>query len=1234
MWRMPRNANNTANRYSNYAIQNANNEGIECGSMADFLPNTGGIIDTDVTFNIWIKPEFEYDTSNYQTFYGNLNATTGILLYYWHDANCWRGIIGTGVTLDWIQGPTYTSNEELGQGEWQMHTFIIKKDTAELEYYINGVGIPANPSALVATPSILIDMKIGRRWDLASGEFIGEYTEASVFDYAISTTGVNSQLSLLYDAGVPVNPFAILAKEPVAYWRAGDNARLSTSSVYVPNLSGGGQGVFNLNKADNGVIQMNSADWINETLPASNITVSAWVNPVSWTDVSFRTIVGKYGAGASTQQWRIVAIGADTIRFNIYGKSPFGVTYTVETDDVVIPADKRDGWLNIIWRHAPGVGSNVRFNNEDETALPNLFAKPMIKPLAGSTPNTIGGTMSAGTPAFPWDGELSNIQFFETYLTDEEATEVYNGGRPLMNKPQPQEDNLAGWWKLDAPTSNFHPGISGIAFVASQIGTPDVSGGGDHAYVNPSLSPLVFDCQDLDSANAGGPTYDIDIPISDGIAWTSLKIKGAYDDLVIETDIDLQRGGAFGGAKAQLFYSVDGGAWTSFGIINVGVSDPLGLTNFLTNSPTLSCFDSIQFRAEIGTRTYSADRCRINSIKISNGGNYLYDEDFSSQSGVGWNNNVYVPANNEVFVEDYWDINDSRSAYPQSFNFDGVAPHVAIASSASLEITGAISISFWFNSKTSTGGIITKAPSGSYFGLPADKVYSVGILSNTMYFQLSDGVSANNAQHNVVSYLDGRWHHAVATWDGNIGATALKLYIDGAQVSTGNGTIAAIQNVPDDVVISSTSGTYDYTGLLSNLQVWNSEIPATGGDSVVTLYNKGVPPTTAIASANLVGWWKLDGTETFDYTTLKWTIDDASGNSNTGVSSGMGLAALSNDNVSTNNGISENVPQGALQKSNVANTQAYSNYSFNFDAASSDGFKIAYVTGSPLRPTNLELETIGFSVSAWINVDTSVAAGCGIWQNDGYDGASPINYGGLFLAINQTGIVNVGYNTGGGIGAAFRKNYLSTAILSTNTWHHLVVVYRGIDTNPLLYVDGVEYTSGWGTTGTGAVLGYTPLGYGTIGIVRDGISACEGQISNIALFNATLSAQDAQIIYNEGVTQNLLESAIPPPTCWYPLDESSSYYSGSEWTVRDIMPLYIKDGTGLNTGNVDDMVGKAPGSYSNGTGVNLVIEDLMGQSAESIQNSYSLNMADYGTPNNTFPSDPAPSGRTTNTPSP
>jgi len=121
LWRMPRNANNIANRYSNYSVQSRLSTGINCGPMGDIIGST------DLTFNIWIKPEFDYNTGFYQTFFGNLAGNTGILLYYHQGDDVWRGAFGNGVGLEIIESALVTSNEELGKGEWQMHTLIIKQ---------------------------------------------------------------------------------------------------------------------------------------------------------------------------------------------------------------------------------------------------------------------------------------------------------------------------------------------------------------------------------------------------------------------------------------------------------------------------------------------------------------------------------------------------------------------------------------------------------------------------------------------------------------------------------------------------------------------------------------------------------------------------------------------------------------------------------------------------------------------------------------------------------------------------------------------------------------------------------------------------------------------------------------------------------------------------------------------------------------------------------------------------
>lgn len=139
----------------------------------------------------------------------------------------------------------------------------------------------------------------------------------------------------------------------------------------------------------------------------------------------------------------------------------------------------------------------------------------------------------------------------------------------------------------------------------------------------------------------------------------------------------------------------------------------------------------------------------------------------------------------------------------------------------------------------------------------------------------------------------------------------------------------------------------------------------------------------------------------------------------------------------------------------------------------------------------------------------------------------------------------------------------------------------------------------------------------------------EGKISNCACFDRALTEQEVLKIYNNGVPQDLQATSTFSNNiaAWWPMDEHSSYYDGSDWVVRDIENG--NDGDGANTGNVDDLVGNAPGSDAGGTGTNLTIADLKGNMYNSDKNAYRINMGDYadGVTN------PADSGRSTNIPS-
>jgi hypothetical protein len=193
--------------------------------------------------------------------------------------------------------------------------------------------------------------------------------------------------------------------------------------------------------------------------------------------------------------------------------------------------------------------------------------------------------------------------------------------------------------------------------------------------------------------------------------------------------------------------------------------------------------------------------------------------------------------------------------------------------------------------------------------------------------------------------------------------------------------------------------------------------------------------------------------------------------------------------------------------------------------------------------------------------------------------------------------------------------------VSLNAWHHVgITVNSGVTNGSIFYIDGVNSgTATFTITSNDANLLLGTIFQGSLG------SFFNGKISNISLFDNELTQDDIINLYNNGILQDLSNFRITP-IAWWPMDEHSSYYDGTDWVVRDL--INGNDGQGANTGNVDDLVGNAPGSEASGTGSNLTITDLKGNMSSSDKNAYSINMADYadGVIN------PANSGRSTDVP--
>ena len=319
----------------------------------------------------------------------------------------------------------------------------------------------------------------------------------------------------------------------------------------------------------------------------------------------------------------------------------------------------------------------------------------------------------------------------------------------------------------------------------------------------------------------------------------------------------------------------------------------------------------------------------------------------------------------------------------------------------------------------------------------------------------------------------------------------------------------------------------------------------------------------------------------------------------------MNQGSLVYNNVSTLNGESSGMNTTNLVQSNLTRTIPYSSYSINFDGI--DGFISIYDGVAGSGPSSLKFtSTDSFSISCWVKMV-------------GTSGQENI------ISFRGTPLIWL-YRNGTSIGFRIRGNGSATESFidktTTNSaWHNIVAIrdYNGGSPQLKLYIDNVAATPVTDNT-SGDFDTYDKFSIGNDNH-SGGRFWFDGNTSNVAIFNSTLTEDDILNLYNNGVPQDLSNFRITP-TAWYPMDQSYTYFNGSVLVARDV--INSNDGTGENIIQ-ENIVGNAPGSIANGTGTNLTIADLKGNMKDSTNNSYSINMADYadGITN------PASSGRST-----
>ena len=328
------------------------------------------------------------------------------------------------------------------------------------------------------------------------------------------------------------------------------------------------------------------------------------------------------------------------------------------------------------------------------------------------------------------------------------------------------------------------------------------------------------------------------------------------------------------------------------------------------------------------------------------------------------------------------------------------------------------------------------------------------------------------------------WTHICITRNNN----DFVLYYNGSSVAT---TTSALNFVTgSDVYIGSYSNAaFGFNGKIDQTCIFDYALPATGTNSVATLYGGGTAVTNPMAlSPAPVAYYQLG-----------------------------------DQSVST--GATEDylVPNNSLQ-----------DYVFNFDGSQ----LINLNNGS--SSDGILGETTSFTVSAWIKPTAGTHALLG-----SFGGGTTTKTFGITILASSLLIASVGTFTGGSFSQYDSRTLVGSSI-TFGVWQHISVIYDATDLK--IFINGVNLTH---TTSVPAniTLARTVSSYpDVIGrFSQFNNPYYTGQLSNLSIWRNVV--QNPVTLYNNGVPSDLTSLN---PTSWYKLNNTDVFNSGTgNWTIKD-----------------------------------------------------------------------------------
>ncbi len=1002
-WRQPKNANK--DRLSDYSIQ------WQDGNLGNIISFQA---DADSSTNPFL-PSTTNSKMSLSAFF-NLQGGSGERIIISEkvsgSATHWKLSINTNDQLEFVARTdaglpyytTITGGTTISDNSW--HHVALAWDGSNFNLYLDGVSdaTPVAASTFYYNAAYTSWGDIGgQRYNpnAISNRFSGQLSQICYFDYSLST----DQVTYLSNMN---NPMTISGAEPVAYWPLGDNSNPTANAGY-PNIVSSADSVFDF--TTNGYITLPTVPELGMA-GASNYTTNIWINRDS---ASQEGILGYNYANPNGSGWYLWANGTTlTAQLGYDGgtTAPYGAwKYTIPSADfigswhmVTMVFDGSQTGQDRLKVYYDGVEPSGGFYTDA-----NLF--PSVLPNgvnADENRNVYLGVLQTGTnptaglgPSYLFNGQMSNAEFWKDSLTSAEVLTLYNNGQPL-DGGQPEADKLRAWYKLNQ-SAVLTPGQIAPSFSFSKVGSPDLSGGDCFVENVGGVWQLTSEDMNCDSTN-----------LTEYVVLDSREILGAETSAVVRIDFRwLHIPSSSSTTGVALDVSIDGGAYTnllnSFGSGSSSLYSPGGGSVFVPGEWPITYSSSAKLRLKIQTGNSNGCDAFVKTLRLTSaGGTILYDANFSDSAnqGTGYpSGSTPVQPTSSVVSVDKWEIPDNRSAYPQSFNFDGVADYVELGSLVNLGTVH--TISWWEKSDGLDREDFIANPSSSsqiYGPKPSVLFYKAANVSSYML--------NGNAEPLNVNLNDDKWHNISIVRNG----ASLDFYVDGLPQVIGLNALVGTEVFEFNSIMHPTAvGRYS-KGTISNLAVFTTNLSAA---NIITLYNNGTPQTSS--SFSPTGWWKLNNTTT--------GIEDSAGSNN---GTNNGATQIATNVLISNNGESDTLPTSALIPSDLQFESPYSNYSLDFDGINNH-----------IDFTEVDLG-LNSTISFWINPEVTLSSEIII----GSGGASS------YLLYSQATLLYVKIGS-------YTDTF--THSMAANNWYNITIVRTGDSIEVFQNATSLGTQTGYGT---------------------------------------------------------------------------------------------------------------------------------------------------------------------------